>query len=106
MMPEKSLNIVAPVKFYRQLTDFIRGKGSPFYIGVTVVLAVGAVKNTFIGKEDLEQRNTAPVRRERVTDPTGEGVPHAGAIATAVHTAGSTGNIVFCSGGKYRKFFH
>ena len=61
---EKSLNIVAPVKFYRQLTDFIRGKGSTFYIGVTVVLAVGAVKNTFIGKEDLEQRNTAPVRRE------------------------------------------
>ena len=44
------VDIIPPVKFHRQFADFLRGKGSPPDIGVTIILAVRAVKNTFVCK--------------------------------------------------------
>lgn len=89
-----------------RIADFVRCKGSPWYIIVAVILAVGTAENAFIGKKNLKQGNTAAIGREGMADSRSNGITHATAVSLAVNTAGGTGNIIFGGIRKDGQFFH
>ena len=66
---KQTFNIVSAVEFHRQPTDLVRRKSCPRYIIGTAIDTVMAVKYTLIGKQDLQKRNTSPVRSKAVADP-------------------------------------
>ena len=50
---KKSFDIIAPVKFHGKGTDLIRSERGTRNVIHAVVLAIGTVEDTFVGKKDL-----------------------------------------------------
>ena len=70
-------------------------KGCPRYIVGFPVDTIFAVIDAFVRKQDLQKRNTAPVRTERMTDSCRHRIPHPRPVPTAFHAAGSARHIIF-----------
>lgn len=92
---EQTFNIIAPIELERNIADFFWGKSSSWDVGIPIIQTVGAIKNTFIGKENFQKRDTSSVSREGVTDPWGNGIAHSSASSLAVYTTGGAGDIIF-----------
>jgi len=65
---KQSFNIVPAIKRNGQLGQLIGGESSTFHIVAAPVGAIGAVVNTMVGEQNLEQGDTTAVGREAVTD--------------------------------------
>ena len=93
---KKPLNIIPPIELHGQLTDLIRRKRCPRHIIGPPVQAILTVKNTLIGKQNLQKRNTPPVCRKAVTDPRLHTIPNPIPGISSGHPAGCTGYIILC----------
>ena len=79
--------IIAPVEFHGERADLIRGKGGAGNVGVAVILAVGTVKNTLVGEQDLEQGDASSVRGKCMAHAGSQTIPHVPAVSSAVDAA-------------------
>lgn len=103
---EQAFDIVALVEIQRQADDFIDRETRPLHIRGIAVDAIAAFVDTEVGQQDLEQRDTAPVRRIGMTDARAFARAHALAAQRMPRTraTGRTGGIVFRRVGEDFKF--
>ena len=66
---EQSLDVVAPVEVEREADDFLGSEAGAPHVARPAVDAVQAIVLAEVREEDLEQADTAAVRRVAVTDP-------------------------------------
>src|SRR5690606_20997069 len=65
---------VAPVEIQRQRDDFLHGEAGALHVVTAPGHAVGAVVHADVGKQDLQQRDAAPIFGIAVTDAVAVGV--------------------------------
>ena len=87
-------------------TDLLRGKGGSGNIIGLSIQTIFTVEDTFIGHQNLQQRNASAIRRKAVTDPGLRAVPHVLPVALTFHPTGSTGHIIFGCIGQDLQLLH
>ena len=93
---EQTFYIISPVKSNGQITDFPGRKRGPRHIITSAIDTIFAVVDAFVGQQNLQQRNTTPIRTKAVTDSGFHTVSDTGTVIFPVHTAGCAGHIIFC----------
>ena len=93
-------------KLHSQCTDLLRGKGGSGNIIGLSIQTIFTVEDTFIGHQNLQQRNASAIRRKAVTDPGLRAVPHVLPVALTFHPTGSTGHIIFGCIGQDLQLLH
>lgn len=99
---KQPLDIVAPIELQRQPHHLLGSKPRPLDIARRTIDAIGAIIDTEIGEQYLQERNAAPVRRIGMAYARPlRGAKSAGCSRAAFRrAAGGTGRIVFGRIGK------
>ncbi len=94
---EQPLDIVAAIEVERQLHHFIDGEARALHVGRGAVDAIQAIEVAGIGQQDLEQRDTAAIRRIGVADARAFGRADAFAVSgvALLGAAGGAGGVIF-----------
>jgi hypothetical protein len=100
---KKSLDIIPPIKLTGKLHQFLHGKGGSPDIRRGPVYAVGAVKTTAIGIQDLEEADTAAIFGPTMAYPGGYVKAELGVPPGT--PGGRAGGVVFCRPRQEGDFF-
>ena len=93
---KQSFYIIAPVKLYRNVCDFLRSKDSPLRLAAAAVNTIGTVIDAIIRHEDFQQGYTPAVTGPGMTDAGTGGITDTTFLISSAAAAGRAGNVIFC----------